>query len=191
VCDDGIVFDDGETMVRVTGRMHVTFHWSIAVSRHQAAPQRDFQMMRKRKTPSILACGTLLLVALAGCHHTPDETQVREAITSMTHGAESGSTSDVIKPLAEDFDGNAGDLDRKTLANMMRLIALRGDHIGVTSGPITIEHHGDRMVAKLTVTLTSGGRVIPDNLGVYQIESGWRKEDGQWRCYTAHWTQPG
>ena len=133
----------------------------------------------------------MLLMALLGCRHTPDEMQVREAMASMAQGAETGSTSDVIRPLTDDFDGNAGELDRKTLANMMRLTALRGDHIGVTSGPIAIEHHGDRMVATLTVTLTSGGRVLPDNLGLYQVESGWRKDDGQWRCYTARWTQPG
>jgi hypothetical protein len=55
-------------------------------------------------------------------------------------------------------------------------------------GPVSIEHRGERMVASFTVTLTSsGGRLLPDQLGVYQIESAWRKEDGTWRCYTASW----
>jgi len=72
----------------------------------------------------------------------------------------------------------------------MRLVGLRGDHIGVTTGPISIEHRGGRMVANLTVTLTSGGHVLPDQLVVYQIESAWRKDDGQWHCYSANWKQP-
>ena len=148
-------------------------------------------MIRTRKIPTMFIGVTMLLLALAGCHHTPDETQVRDAIATMAKGAKTGSTSDVVSPLTDDFDGNAGDMDRKSLTSMMRLIGLRGDHIGVTSGPITIEHHGDRMVAKLTITLSSGGRVLPDNLGVYSVESGWRKDDGKWRCYTASWTQPG
>jgi hypothetical protein len=43
------------------------------------------------------------------------------------------------------------------------------------------------MVATFTVTLSSGGRLLPDRLGVYQVTSGWRKEGGDWRCYTASW----
>lgn len=130
------------------------------------------------------------MASLSGCRHTPDEEQVRQAIASVAHAAETGDTSDVIKPLSDDFDGNAGDLDKRALANMMRLVVLRGGHIGVTTGPVSIEHRGDRMVATLTATLTSGGRVLPDQLGVYQIESAWRKDDGQWRCYSANWKQP-
>jgi len=130
------------------------------------------------------------MLALAGCRHAPDEEQVRQAIASVAHAAEAGDASGVVKPLTDDFDGNAGDLDKRTLANLMRLVGLRGDHIGVTTGPISIEHRGGRMVAHLTVTLTSGGHVLPDQLVVYQIESAWRKDDGQWHCYSANWKQP-
>jgi hypothetical protein len=100
-----------------------------------------------------------------------------------------------IQPLAagevttprDDFVGNdvgAGELDRRALANMVRLIALRGEHIGVTIGPIAIEHRGERMAATFTVTLSSGSHLFPDQLGVYQIESAWRNENGKWRCYS-------
>jgi hypothetical protein len=27
-------------------------------------------------------------------------------------------------------------------------------------------------------------------LGVYQVQSAWRKDDGQWRCYSATWKSP-
>jgi hypothetical protein len=132
----------------------------------------------------------ILLIAfilLAACHHTPDEQQVREAIASVAQAAEAGAAGDVGAPLSEDFDSNAGELDRRALTNMVRLLALRGEHIGVTMGPVSIEHRGERMVATFTVTLTSGGKLLPDQLGLYQVESAWRKEDGKWRCYTASW----
>jgi hypothetical protein len=51
-----------------------------------------------------------------------------------------------------------------------------------------IEHRGERIVATFTVTLTSGGKWLPDQLGVYHIESAWRKDGRDWRCYTATWT---
>ena len=147
-------------------------------------------MIRWLRIGGFILCAVLSMASLSGCRHKPDEEQVRQAIASLAHAAETDDTGGVIKPLSDDFDGNAGDLDKRALANMMRLIALRGDHVGVTTGPVTIEHRGDRIVATLTVTLTSGGHVLPDQLGVYQIESAWRRDDGQWRCYSAKWKPP-
>ena len=149
-------------------------------------------MFRLRKAVCLLIVLAWCAMALPGCRRTPDEVQVREGIASIARAAEANAASDVVAPLSDDFNGNdvdgsAGELDRRALANMIRLIALRGEHIGVTAGPIAIEHRGDRMVATFTVTLSSGSHLFPDQLGVYQIESAWRNEDGKWRCYTASW----
>jgi hypothetical protein len=144
-------------------------------------------MMRSRKTTCLLTAFALIALLISGCRHTPDEQQVREAIAAVAQAAEAGTASGVSAPLSDDFDGNAGELDRRGLTNMVRLLALRGEHIGVTMGPVSIEHRGERMVATFTVTLTSGGKLLPDQLGLYEVESAWRKDDGQWRCYTASW----
>ncbi|MEP6897805.1 MAG: hypothetical protein ABI870_04685 [Rhodanobacter sp.] len=129
-------------------------------------------------------CATLL----PGCHRTPDEAQVRDAMASMAHAVEAGSAGDASTPLSDDFDGNAGELDRRALANMIRLTTLHDEHIGVTMGPIAIERRGERIVASFTVTLTRGG-TLPDQLGVYRVESAWRKDGRRWLCYTASWKQ--
>ena len=144
-------------------------------------------MIRARKKARLLIAYALLALVLSGCRHTPDEQQVREAIAAVARAAETAAASDVSAPLSDDFDGNAGELDRRGLTNMVRLLALRGEHIGVTMGPISIEHRGERMVATFTVTLTSGGKLLPDQLGLYEVESAWRKDDGKWRCYMASW----
>lgn len=127
------------------------------------------------------------IASMAGCHHTPDEEQVRHAIAAVASAAEAGHAGGVTAPLSDDFDGNAGELDRRSLGNMVRLLHLRGEKIGVTTGPVTIEHRGERMVASFPTTLTSGGHVLPDHLGVYTVETAWRNEDGAWRCYSASW----
>jgi len=144
-------------------------------------------MILKKKM--ILVAGALVLLALTlpSCRRAPDEAQVREAIAAMVQAAETGSAGGVGKPLSEDFDGNAGRLDRRGLTGMVRLLALRGDHVGVTMGPVSIERRGERLVATFTATLSSGGKLLPDQLGVYRVESAWRNEDGDWRCYTATW----
>lgn len=144
-------------------------------------------MIQSGKIVNMLLMLALCAMVLSGCRHAPDEAQVRMAIASAAQAAETNSAGDVVAALSDDFDGNAGELDRRSLANMVRLIALRGEHIGVTMGPVAIDHRGERMVATFTVTLTSGSHLFPDQLGVYEVESAWRKDDGEWRCYTASW----
>src|SRR3546814_11347657 len=78
-------------------------------------------------------------------------------------------------------------LDRRRLMAMVGLLKLRGESIGVLLGPVSVEPRGERMVATFTVTLSSGGRLLPDRLGLYRVTSGWRKEGGAWSCYTARW----
>lgn len=145
-------------------------------------------MIRTGKVVRLLIGLLVLALAVSSCRHTPDEEQVRQSIAAVSKAAEAGSASGVTKPLSEDFDGNGGELDRRSLGNMVRLVALRGEHIGVTTGPVTIEHRGARIVATFTVGLSSGGGgLLPSQLGFYRVESAWRQEDGTWRCYSASW----
>lgn len=144
-------------------------------------------MIAFRKPSRLLLALILLVTSLSACRRPSDEAQVQAAIEMAGQAVEAGTTSAVVTPLSNDFDGNGGEMDRRSLGNLVRLFALRGEHIGVALGPVTIEHHGSRMVASFTASLTSGGRVLPDQLGLYRIESAWRKESSSWRCYTASW----
>lgn len=144
-------------------------------------------MISTRKAACVLSAVVMLALALSACRHTSDEAQVREAIATIAKAAGAGEAGHVMAPLSDDFDGNAGELDRRALGNMVRLISLRDEHIGVAMGPLSVEHRGERLVATFTVTLSSGGNLLPDQLGLYQVESAWRRENGQWRCYSATW----
>src|SRR5690242_530834 len=125
---------------------------AYARARQQAARRRGSEgLMRAQKWLSFLGLA-LLLAGLAACRHTPDETRVREAIASAGQAAEQADAGGVIDPLSEDFDGNGGRLERKDLANIIRLARLRGEHVGVTLGPISVERRGERLVADFTVS---------------------------------------
>lgn len=144
-------------------------------------------MIFPRKTTALLIVLVLSAAGLAGCHRPADEVQVRKAIGAMAAAAEAGAAKDLLAPLSADFDGNGGELDPRTLGNMVRVLSLRGQHVDVVMGPVTIERRGERMLARFAVTLGSGGDMLPDQLGMYEVESAWRLEDGHWRCYTASW----
>lgn len=144
-------------------------------------------MIFVKKIATALIVLGLSAASLSGCHRPPDEVQVRESIGAMAAAAEAGSATDLVASLSADFDGNGGELDPGSLGNMMRLLSLRGEHVALVMGPVTIERRGERMLARFTVTLGSGGNLLPDQLGVYEVESAWRLEKGHWRCYTASW----
>jgi hypothetical protein len=158
---------------------------------YSGKPQRNEAVMGNNtmSRPWIALAFLLLavLATLAGCRRTPDEEQVRKAIAATVAGAEAGKASDTVEALTDDFDGNAGQLDKRSLANLVRVYALRGQAIHILMGPMNVEPRGDRMVATFTVTLTAGAGVLPDDAGAYRVETGWRKDDGAWRCFTATW----
>lgn len=132
----------------------------------------------------------IALLALVGCHSTPDEQRIREAITTMQQAAEARNPRAFMAYVAEDFTGEDGQLDRNGLHNLLRAQVLRNDNIGVTLGPIDVELQGARATVHVSATLTGGsGGLLPQRGSIYAITSGWRKEGGEWRCYNAAWEQ--
>ena len=148
-----------------------------------------------------ILCATLTLLvipALTACHRTPDEQQIRQAIESAASAARSNDTDGVLAVVGENFTGNDGDLDRRSLHQLLIVRALRHDKTGVLIGPVSFERkslaqdrpESDRIVATFTLTLTGGqpGDLLPDHAAVYQMTTAWRREGGKWRCYYASWT---
>ena len=136
----------------------------------------------------LLFCGVVLMV-LAGCRHPPDEVLIRQGIETAAKAAERADASALSDVLSEDFNGNAGALERHDLLQPLRAATFRGETIHALTGPVEVEQHGERYVARFTVTLTSGGKLLPAQIGVYKIETAWRREGHQWLCYSASWVR--
>jgi ketosteroid isomerase-like protein len=134
---------------------------------------------------AVLAC-----LALGACHRTPDEQQVREAIATAAAAARGNDADGVLAVVSDDFVGNDGELDRHGLKQMLALRAFRKDSTGVLVGPVSIERQGDRLIASFTLTLTGGkpDSLLPDQADVYEMRSAWRKDSGEWHCYSASWS---
>lgn len=145
--------------------------------------------MRIRDAMKVTLVMALCALA-AACHRTPDEEAVRQAVVAAERAAERVDAGAFADRLSSDFTGNAGDADRAQLANLLRLARLRHESIHVLMGPVTVAPRGDRYVASFTVTLTSGGRLLSADMGVYHVESAWRREGGEWVCYSATWKRP-
>ncbi|HET6397106.1 MAG TPA: hypothetical protein VFF91_09745 [Pseudoxanthomonas sp.] len=131
----------------------------------------------------LLAAATLL----AGCGRTPPEQRLRAQLESMQEALEGRRADDFMDGVAADFSGNGG-IDRAALQQVVRMQVLANERIGLTLGPAEVRMQGDRATVRFAAMTTGGGgRLLPDRAGAWEVTSGWRDEDGQWRLYYAEW----
>ena len=72
---------------------------------------------------------------------------------------------------------------------LLRGVLLRHRDIGVLLGPLDLTMHGaDRATVKVDALVTGGaGGLLPASGRRIAIDSGWRLDDGEWRCISARW----
>ena len=128
-----------------------------------------------------------LLVVLAACS-VPGRAALR-TVAAMEAAVEAGSPAGFMRHVSEDFSGNHGDYDRQRLQATLRAIMLRYRNISVLLGPLAVTLHGeDRATVGVDVLVSGGsGGLLPESGRRLRIESGWRLEDGHWRCISATW----
>lgn len=126
-------------------------------------------------------------VLAGGCHRTTAQQQVRAAIGRAAQAVRDRDAGALGELLSGDLATPGQATDRRRLLGMLRLARLRDEKLSVWMGPVDVQPRGGRMLAQFTVTLGGGGKLLPRHLGVYRVESAWRREDGDWRCYSATW----
>lgn len=132
-----------------------------------------------------------VLATVSGCVEAPAEQRLRETIADMAIAVESRNDGDFLEAVSVDFTGNQGQSDRRQLHALLRAVMLRHRDIGVALGPLDITMHGeDRATVKVTAIVTGGsGGLLPETGRRIDIDSGWRDEDGRWRCISANWSE--
>ena len=134
---------------------------------------------------SILLCG----LCLAGCAGRSDDARIKAAIEAMRVAVQEHRPRDFMANVSDDFAGNEGSVDHAALFNLLRVQALRNDHIGILLGPISIDWQGDRATTHFTAAIAGGNSaVLPEHAEVYAITAAWKKNGSSWRCYNATWS---
>lgn len=129
----------------------------------------------------------VLSMLLLACARVPDADAIRETIHAMAAAAEAKRSGDVLEPIAEDFIGNDGELDRAGLERFVRARML-ATSIGVSLGSIDVQVDGNRATARFSMTITDGsGRWLPDRRARLEVVTGWKRDGSRWRCYNAKW----
>ena len=127
-----------------------------------------------------------LFSVLAGCRHEAPEQALRGTIDGMVAAAEAHDTDALFEPIAEDFSGSEG-MDRTEFRRYVTVMSLRQKSVGVSLGPLDVKMFDDRATVRFTAALTGGPGWLPNQAQVYDVDTGWRLEDGDWKLISAKW----
>lgn len=127
------------------------------------------------------------LLVLSACTRELDEQALRRSLAEMESAVESGRPADFLAHVSADFSGQDGGVDHGQLRALLLGYRLRYRDIGLALGPATVKLFGDRASVELDM-LASGGQGLPETGQVISIQSHWRRDDGEWRCFAASWS---
>ncbi|HSD16165.1 MAG TPA: nuclear transport factor 2 family protein [Thermomonas sp.] len=137
----------------------------------------------------IASAAILAMLLLAACAKDDPEQAVRRQVEAMQAAIDARDAGDVEDLLAQDFVGNDG-MDRRAIRQLAAGIFLRHREVTANVGPVSVELRGETdAIARFSVLATGGsGGFLPDSGQVYQVETGWRLVDGEWKLLNASWT---
>ena len=129
-----------------------------------------------------------LVLLLGACSVSDREQQLRQQIRALQEAIDRRDVGDVEALLADDFVGNEG-MDRRGARQLAAAVFLRHREVAARIGPVEVELRGqDDAVARFPVLATGGsGGLLPESGQAYQVETGWRLIDGEWKLRNASW----
>lgn len=127
-----------------------------------------------------------LLLGLAACSHEPPEQRLRASIAALQAAAEARSGDRVMDHVADDFIGPHG-MDRDGLRRFVAMAMLGNQRVGVSLGPLEVALQGERARVRFTAAATGGQSWLPERGRVYQVDTGWRMQGGEWQLVSAEW----
>ena len=128
----------------------------------------------------------MVAVLLGACTRTPPEEKLRTTIAGLQAAIEQRDGSALQDVIADDFIGPDG-LDRDGARRMAQATFLRYRDVGVSLGPLDIDLREQHATVRFTAALTGGAGMLPDSGQLYDIETGWRLDDGEWQLVNAGW----
>ena len=129
----------------------------------------------------------LLLLGLAtACSRTPPEEALRETLAGVQTAIEKRDAAALKQTLAEDFVGPDG-MDKLGAVRLAQAMFLRHQGVGAKLGRLELDVRDTQARVTFTAALTGGEGLLPDSVQVYDVDTDWRMEDGQWQLVRANW----
>jgi len=143
--------------------------------------------MRVRRFLLVLTLVLLGILSACGKPLTVEQ-QIIATIREMEARIEAGERRPFMQHIAEDFSGQGGSLDRDQLRALMIMQLNRYQRLQGQLFPIRVEDTGDGTAsAHFRALVTGGPNWIPESGQVFEFDTRWRKDDGEWLLTAADW----
>jgi len=146
----------------------------------------SYSCYRRQIKPAVLF---VLLVLISACARplTVDQ-QIIAAIRQMEDLIEAGERRGFMSHIAEDFDGQNGQLNRQQLRGLVIYQLNRHQRLNAQLFPINVNETGEGTAsATFSALITGGPGLIPSEGQLYEFATHWRYEDGEWKLASASW----
>lgn len=104
----------------------------------------------------------------------------------METAAEAHNNDALFEPIADDFAGSEG-MDRQAFRRYVTFTGMRSKSVGVQLGPLDVKLFDQRATVSFTAALSGGEGLLPSRVQVYDVDTGWRLDDGEWKLISAKW----
>jgi hypothetical protein len=142
------------------------------------------------KRRALTVCAALVLLAvLPSCEQalTVDQ-QIIATILEIEKSIEAGERRAFLDHVSDDFSGQNGSMNRDQLRGYVILQMNRYRRLKGQLFPIDVEDQGDgRAAAWFRALVTGGAGWIPENGQMFEFETHWRLDDGEWLLESANW----
>ena len=138
---------------------------------------------------TVLLAVFLLLTAACSQPLTVEQ-RVIHAIREMEALIEAGERREFMTFIAEDFSAQNGRMNRDQTRALVVFQLRRYERLNAQLFPISVTESGPETAqARFRALITGGPGWIPDSGQVYDFETTWRLQDGDWLLTGANWDQ--
>jgi len=127
---------------------------------------------------SLLSCGQKLTV----------EQQVIATLRNMESAAEEGRHLDFMENVADDFSARQGAMGRLEFHRFMIFQINQHRRLQAQFFPIFVTETGaDSASAHFKLLVTGGAGLLPESGQLFDVETGWIRDGGDWLLASADW----
>ena len=131
----------------------------------------------------------LVTLLLAACGEKLSvEQQIIATLELMEEAAEQGEHFEFMGYVADSFNGQYGSMDRREFHRFMIFQINQHRRLHAQFFPIYVQESGENLaLAHFKLLVTGGGGLLPESGQLFEVETRWLRDGGDWMLEKADW----
>ncbi len=137
-----------------------------------------------------IAFGVFLAVLLlAACSEELSiDQQIIATLRNMEYAAEEGEHFELISYVSDSFRAQQGTMNRREFHRFMIFQINQNRRLQAQFFPIYVKETGESTAsAHFRIMVTGGGGLLPDHGQLFDVETHWLRDSGDWKLDGADW----